>query len=330
MSQNELSSFIPDSCSSLLEIDEKESRAAIPELARDAEKMNEVEASVETIPTSHELHQDDARRFDRLDEDVGLVVTSPPYFDLKDYGEANGQLGNETDFEQFLSLLEDVWSNCFDALEAGGRLCIVVGDVLRSRSEYGRHRMLPLHSKIIEQCDRIGFDVLSPIVWHKIGNTTTEAGDTARFLGKPYEPGAAVENDIEYILLFRKPGGYRSPSRAQRVLSTIRARRHKKYFTQVWTDVSGEPQANHPAPYPLEISERLIRMYSFVGDRVFDPFAGSGTTAVAASKIGRDSTSVEIEPSFVEHARKRLENERRTLVNLGKMSVSGDGGRFEE
>lgn len=321
---DKLERYIPDSCKNLLDLEESEMRSAIPEIAKNPGKMNDIESAIESVPTDHRLIEKDAREIETLNESIGLVVTSPPYFDLKDYEAVDGQLGNESDFGEFSNLIRTVWQNCYEAIEPGGRLCVVVGDVLRSRSEYGRHRMVPLHAKIIDQCESIGFDTLSPIIWYKIGNTSTEAGDSSRFLGKPYEPGAAVENDIEYVLIFRKPGGYRSPSRLQRILSTIGEDRHKEYFTQVWQGVSGEPQTEHPAPYPVEIADRLIRMYSFVGDTVLDPFAGSGTTAVAASRIGRNSLNTEIVPEYVEKAKHRLENEKRTLVNLGKMTVNNE------
>lgn len=201
-------------------------------------------------------------------------------------------------------------------------MCIVVGDVLRSRSEYGRHRVLPLHATIQEHCIGLGFDNLAPVIWYKIGNARLEAGSNARFLGKPYEPGAVIKNDIEYILLFRKSGEYRSPSTGQRILSLIEADRHQRMFRQLWDDIKGEPQTDHPAPFPAELAERLIRMYSFVGDTVLDPFAGSGSTAVAASRCGRNSISVELEEEYFEVAKSRIEEERGTLTNYENLTMN--------
>jgi DNA modification methylase len=180
---------------------------------------------------------------------------------------------------------------------------------------------LPLHATIQEHCTGIGFDNLAPIIWYKIGNANLEAGGNARFLGKPYEPGAVIKNDIEYILLFRKPGGYRSPSTAERILSLIEADRHQKMFRQLWDDIKGEPQTDHPAPFPADLAERLIRMFSFVGDTVLDPFAGSGSTAVGASRSGRNSVSIELEEDYFETARNRIEQERGTLTNFENLSV---------
>ena len=139
----------------------------------------------------------------------------------------------------------------------------------------------------------LGFDNLAPIIWHKIGNADYEAGGGG-FLGKPYEPNAIVKNDIEYILFQRKPGGYRSPSLAMRLLSVIPAEDHRQWFRQVWTDVTGASTRLHPAPFPLELADRLVRMFSFVGDTVLDPFLGTGTTSLAAARSGRNSIGVEI------------------------------------
>lgn len=314
-------SHVPESCRSLLEED-VDLRTAIPDLARDSARMNDIQAAVESLPTDHCLETGDARNLQTVEaEGVELVVTSPPYFDLKEYEDTDGQLGHVSDYDEFSEFLADAWRECYDALVPGGRLCVVVGDVLRSRSEYGRHRVVPLHARIQELCREIGFDALAPIIWQKVGNASPESGDNARFLGKPYEPGAVVQNDIEYVLLFRKPGGYRSPTTAQRILSVIDADRHQRYFTQVWTDISGASRDGHPAPYPVKLAERLVRMFSFVGDTVLDPFAGTGTTSVAASRVGRDSISVEVSPEYVRQAKQRLENESKTLVNLNKMTV---------
>lgn len=148
------------------------------------------------------------------------------------------------------------------------------------------------------------------------------AGGNARFLGKPYEPGAVVKNDLEYILLFRKPGGYRSPSVEERILSVIEADEHQRMFRQLWDDIKGESQTDHPAPFPVELAERLIRMFSFVGDTVLDPFAGTGTTGVAASRCGRNSVSVELESQYVDVAEQRLKQERGTLTNYQNLTVN--------
>ncbi|PSP91854.1 methyltransferase [Halobacteriales archaeon QS_4_66_20] len=321
----DLREYVPESCTELFDKSNRELKSDLPSLARDKGRMGEVEQSVKSLPSHHELHLGDARDLSIVDdESVELVVTSPPYFDIKDYENGTGgedQLGDIEDYEQFNEEIDKVWKQCYEKLVPGGRMCVVVGDILRSRSNYDRHRVLPLHATIQEHCTNVGFDNLAPIIWYKIGNASLEAGGNARFLGKPYEPGAVIKNDIEYILLFRKPGSYRSPSTAERILSLIEADRHQKMFRQLWDDIKGQPQTDHPAPFPAELAERLIRMFSFVGDTVLDPFAGSGSTAVGASRCGRNSVSVELEEEYFEVAKKRIEKERGTLNNFENLSV---------
>jgi modification methylase len=265
----------------------------------------------EILLTSHRLYQGDARNLRGLPRStrVHLVVTSPPYWDLKQYkADRDGaQLGHLHERKTFMAELGKVWRRCFKLLEPGGRLCVVVGDVCRSRRDHGRHLVEPLHAEIQLQCQKIGFDPLSPIIWQKISNVATEVhGNGSTFLGKPYEPNAIIKNDIEYILLFRKPGAYRHPTQEQRDLSLIDKQDHRRWFQQIWNDVPGEVQRHHPAPFPLEVARRLIGMFSFVGDTVFDPFSGLGTTMLAAMKMHRSSIGFEIEPDYVELARNRL------------------------
>ena len=190
----------------------------------------------------------------------------------------------------------------------GGRLICVVGDVCLSRRKNdGRHTVVPLHASIQEHCRGIGFDNLAPIIWHKIANAQFEAeGNGANFLGKPYEPNAVIKNDIEFILMERKPGGYRTPDLPTRILSIIAEANHKAWFQQIWTGLTGASTRHHPAPFPLELATRLIRMFSFVGDTVLDPFLGTGTTTLAAAQCGRDSVGVELDPSYFEYARQRI------------------------
>lgn len=318
-----LPEHVPQSCEELLDMEANDLRSEIPALARDQGRMGEIERAVKSLPSEHELYQADSRDLGFIDdESLQLVVTSPPYFNLKDYENGTGgedQLGDIDAYEQFNEQIDRVWQECYDKLVPGGRMVVVVGDVLRSRSEHGRHRVIPLHATIQEHCIDIGYDNLAPIIWYKIGNATLEAGGNARFLGKPYEPGAVIKNDVEYILLFRKPGGYRSPSIEERILSTIEADEHQKMFRQLWDDIQGEPQKDHPAPFPAELAERLIRMFSFAGDTVLDPFAGTGSTAVASSRVGRNSISVELEEEYVDIAAERIRDERGTLTNYENM-----------
>ena len=282
----------------------------LPRIAKDARLTAAIEAQLPQIPTTHALYRLDARAIDFLPPNsVHLVVTSPPYWTLKDYNPGDGQMGEIEDYEEFLTELDRVWRACFDALVPGGRLICVVGDVcLSRRKNKGEHLVMPLHASIQEHCRRLGFNNLAPIIWHKIANAAFEAeGNGGGFLGKPYEPNSVIKNDIEFILMERKPGGYRSPSVATRVLSVIPAERHKVWFQQIWTGVTGASTRQHPAPYPLELAERLVRMFSFVGDTVLDPFLGTGTTSIAAARWGRNSIGIEVDPAYFDMAARRIE-----------------------
>ncbi len=292
-------------------------QTAIPRIAKDRESVLLIERAVQSIPTVHSLYLGDARSMSPLEpESLHLVLTSPPYWTLKEYRDSEGQLGHVRDYDQFLHELDRVWKNCFRALVPGGRLICVVGDVCLSRRENeGRHTVVPLHSSIQEHCRKLGFDNLAPIIWHKISNAVYEVENGSSFLGKPYEPNAVIKNDIEFILMERKPGGYRSPDISKKVLSVISAENHKKWFQQIWTGVTGASTKQHPAPYPLEIAERLIRMFSFVGDTVLDPFMGTGTTIVAAAKWGRNSIGFEIDSHYYKLAQKRIGEETSSLFS---------------
>jgi len=180
------------------------------------------------------------------------------------------------------------------------------------RLRFGRHLVFPLHADICVLCRRIGFDNLNPIVWHKIANASYEVPNGSKFLGKPYEPNAIIKNDIEFILMQRKPGGYRKPTAEQRRESKIPKKDFDKLFQQIW-NITGASTKRHPAPYPLELASRLVRMFSFTGDTVLDPFLGTGTTMVAALRHGRNSVGVEIDPQYCRMAARYLNAESADL-----------------
>ena len=308
----DLSRYVPDELAKL-----DDPQTAIPRIAKDAHSIRLIERATHQVPTSHSLHRGDARDMSGLEpQSVHLVLTSPPYWTLKEYRDSEGQLGHVEDYDQFLQELDKVWKQCFQALVPGGRLICVVGDVCLSRRENGgRHTVVPLHSSIQEHCRKLGFDNLAPIIWHKISNAAYEVEGGSTFLGKPYEPNSVIKNDIEFILMERKPGGYRAPDISTKVLSVISAENHKKWFQQIWSGVTGASTKQHPAPYPLELAERLVRMFSFVGDTVLDPFMGTGTTTVAAAKWGRNSIGFEIDRHYYKLAQKRISEETCSLFS---------------
>jgi DNA modification methylase len=269
--------------------------------------------------TIHKLVAGDARDLSFIsDESVHLVVTSPPYWNLKAYPETPLQIGNMPDYDEFLAELDKVWGECARVLVPGGRICCVVGDVCISRRRGGRHLVMPLPSDIQVRSRQIGLDNLTPIIWLKVANIQLEASRSSRFLGKPYLPNGVIKNDFETILMLRKPAqggkrGYRSPTPAMEAASRIGRDEYFKWFRPIWDDVRGASLRNHPAPYPKEIPYRLIRMFSFAGDTVLDPFSGTGTTAVASIDASRNSINIEVNPAYVASARRRIETAARDL-----------------
>lgn len=263
--------------------------------------------------TYQRLINGDARNLSFLeDESIHLVVTSPPYWNLKRYNKNPDQLGHINDYEAFLSELEKVWQEIFRVLVPGGRLVCIVGDVCVSRRKFGRHLVFPLHSDICVLCRKIGFDNLNPIIWHKISNASFEVANGSKFLGKPYEPNAIIKNDMEFILMQRKPGGYRKPTQEQRKLSKIDKKDFNIWFRQIW-NITGASTRTHPAPFPLELASRLVRMFSFTSDTVLDPFCGTGTTMIAAIRYGRNSIGIDIDPEYCRMAARYLKKESSNL-----------------
>jgi DNA modification methylase len=320
MPADQLEEFVPEELRNLVnpQID-------LPRIAKDRQLTELIESRVSHIPTIHDLHRGDARRrlADLTAESVHLVVTSPPYWTLKEYRKSEGQLGFIADYDKFLLELDKVWQECWRVLTPGGRLIVVVGDVcLSRRNNAGRHMVMPLHASIQEHCRTMGFDNLAPIFWYKIANAKYEVENgSAGFLGKPYEPNAVIKNDVEYILMERKPGGYRKPSVSTRILSLISAENHQSWFQQIWSDVSGASTKHHPAPFPLELAERLIRMFSFVGDTVLDPFVGTGTTTLAAALWGRNSVGIEVDQHYFDMAVSRLAESTNRLFSAVQVNT---------
>lgn len=278
--------------------------------------------TIDELPTVHRLVQGDARDLSFIpDASIHLVATSPPYWTLKRYNDSEGQMGHIAEYDRFLAELNRVWAEAFRVLVPGGRLVCVVGDVCLSRRENnGRHTVVPLHADICVQCRKLGFDNLNPTIWHKISKASYEVSNGSKFLGKPYEPNAIIKNDIEFILMQRKPGGYRKPTEEQRRMSMIPKDKFDKWFQQFWT-ITGASTKAHPAPYPFELASRLVQMFSFTGDTVLDPFCGTATTMLAALKHGRNSNGVELDTEYCKMAASRLMNENTTLFGNAQLQI---------
>ncbi|ADQ08161.1 DNA methylase N-4/N-6 domain protein [Caldicellulosiruptor hydrothermalis 108] len=246
----------------------------------------------------------DSRNMSEIDnETIDLIITSPPYWHLKDYGVAN-QIGYGQTLHEYLKDLYRVWQECFRVLKEGRRLCINIGDQFARSIVYGRYKIIPLHSEIIAQCEDIGFDYMGAIIWQK--KTTMNTSGGANVMGSyPYPPNGMIEIDYEFILIFKKPGKSPKVSPEIKEKSILTKEEWKEYFSGHWY-FKGEKQTEHEAMFPDELPYRLIKMFSFVGDTVLDPFLGSGTTLKVALELERNGIGYEINPDFLEVINKKL------------------------
>lgn len=254
--------------------------------------------------TKHLVINGDSRQMSELsDESVHLVVTSPPYWQLKDYGTEN-QIGFHDDYETYINHLNLTWQECFRVLHKGCRLCINIGDQFARSTYYGRYKIIPIHTEIIKFCETIGFDFMGQIIWQKVTTMNTSGG--ANIMGSyPYPRNGIVKLDFEYILLFKKQGNAPKPTAEQKANAIMTNKEWNTYFNGHWT-FPGAKQDKHLAMFPEELPHRLIKMFSFPGETVLDPFMGSGTTALAARNLGRNSVGYEINPNFIPLIKERI------------------------
>jgi DNA modification methylase len=237
------------------------------------------------------------------DESVHLVVTSPPYWQLKDYGNGR-QIGFDDSYETYVNSLSLVWSECHRVLAKGCRLCVNIGDQFARSVYYGRYKVIPIRTEIIKFCETIGFDYMGAVIWQKVTTCNTTGGAT--IMGSfPYPRNGILKLDYEFILIFKKHGTGPAVSKGIKEQSRLTIEEWNQYFAGHW-NIPGERQDDHLAMFPEEIPRRLIRMFSFIGETVLDPFLGSGTTSLAARNLGRNSIGYEINPEFVRVIRKKL------------------------
>ena len=249
------------------------------------------------MKTIHKIIHGDSRQMNLLaDKSVHLVITSPPYWQLKDYGTEN-QIGFHESYESYINNLNLVWEESYRVLHPGCRLCINIGDQFARSVYYGRYKVIPIRTEIIKFCETIGFDYMGAVIWQKVTTCNTTGGAT--IMGSfPYPRNGILKLDYEFILLFKKHGVSPAPTKEQKELSIMTKDEWNTYFSGHW-HFAGAKQDGHIAMFPEELPARLIKMFSFAGETVLDPFLGSGTTALAARNLGRDSVGYEINPDFI-------------------------------
>lgn len=256
------------------------------------------------MKTHHSVINGDSRVMNDLkNESVHLVVTSPPYWQLKDYGTDN-QIGFHESYENYINNLNLVWAECNRVLHKGCRLCINIGDQFARAVYYGRYKVIPIRTEIIKFCETIGFDYMGAVIWKKVATMNTSGGGAV--MGSfPYPRNGILKIDYEFILIFKKQGKSPKPSKEQKELSVMTIEEWNEYFSGHW-HFSGAKQDQHLAMFPKELPKRLIKMFSFAGETVLDPFLGSGTTALAAKNLNRNSIGYEINPEFIPVIRQKL------------------------
>ncbi|HBI23162.1 MAG TPA: DNA methylase N-4 [Nitrospiraceae bacterium] len=237
------------------------------------------------------------------DEIVHLIITSPPYWQLKDYGNGD-QIGFNDSYEDYINNLNLVWKECYRVLHEGCRLCVNIGDQFARSVYYGRYKIIPIREEIIKFCETIGFDYMGAVIWQKVTTCNTTGGAT--IMGSfPYPRNGIIKLDYEFILIFKKLGVPPKVSKDVKEKSKLTTEEWNEYFNGHW-NFPGEKQDKHLAMFPEELPKRLIKMFSFVGDTVLDPFLGSGTTCLAARKLNRNSIGYEINKDFLSVIEQKL------------------------
>ena len=271
------------------------------------------------MKTYHKIIIGDSRKMTEIaDSSVHLVVTSPPYWQLKDYGQAN-QIGFDDNYEEYINNLNLVWKECHRVLHPGCRMVINIGDQFARSVYYGRYKIIPLRTEIIKFAETIGFDYMGAIIWQKKTTMNTTGGATV--MGSyPYPRNGIVEIDYEFILLFKKPGKSPRPSHEAKERSKLTKEEWKTYFSGHWY-FNGERQDKHLAMFPEELPRRILKMFTFVGDTVLDPFLGSGTTTLAAKNLGRNSIGYEINANFLPVIEEKLGIDKKDLFETANFKI---------
>ena len=256
------------------------------------------------METTHKLIQGDSRNLSLIkDRSVHLIITSPPYWQLKDYGN-DGQIGFHDSYESYINNLNAVWTECYRVLHDGCRLCINIGDQFARSVYYGRYKVIPIRTEIIRFCEMLGMDYMGAVIWQKQTTMNTTGGGAV--MGSfPYPRNGILKIDYEFILIFKKQGKAPVPTVEQKKLSEMTKEEWNAYFASHW-NFGGAKQDGHIAVFPEELPRRLIKMFSFAGATVFDPFMGSGTTALAARNLQRNSIGYEINPDFKQYYEQKV------------------------
>lgn len=244
---------------------------------------------VQDVSMKHIIYNGNSSKLSFIDDDtIDLIVTSPPYYNAKEYSHWSAM-------KDYLEDMNKVFTECFKKLKPGRRLCLNISDI-PTKSESGV-KWLPLGAYLINECEKIGYELVDRIIWFKTPIMGFQYGSL------PFPPSPLICDSMEYVYIFRKPGksDYKYLNLVNKNASKLAREEYAEYTKQIWSIRRVRLKDNlngHIAPFPLELPHRCIKMYSFVGDTVLDPFGGSGTTAVAAMKLKRNSIMSEINKEY--------------------------------
>jgi len=271
------------------------------------------------MTTKHKIIIGDSRKMNEVpDKSVHLIITSPPYWQLKDYG-IKDQIGFNDSYESYINNLNLVWNECYRVLHNGCRLCINIGDQFARSVYYGRYKVIPIRTEIIKFCETIGFDYMGAIIWQKPTTMNTTGGATV--MGSfPYPRNGIIKIDYEFILIFKKHGDAPKASKDLKEKSKLSKEEWNEYFSGHW-NFNGEKQIEHLAMFPEELPKRLIKMFSFVDDTVLDPFLGSGTTILAAKNLSRNSIGYEINEKFLSVIKEKVGIDKSKVIQKADFEI---------
>jgi modification methylase len=297
--------------------------------------------------TNYDIIIGDSREIELEEESLHFIITSPPYWDLIDYfknnknnnhnnnnkiknnknNSNNFQIGFNQSFEEYLEDLKKVFTNCFKVLKKGCRLCVNIGDLYTRSKEYGRYKVIPIEANLITILEEIGFDFMGDIIWRKLGNSNPSGN--GKVMGSyPYPRSPLIKFNREYICIFKKRGKDPKVDLRLKRQSKLSKEEWLRYTNDIWK-INGTKNENHPATFPLEIPFRLIKMFSFVGDTILDPFLGSGTTMLASRMLKRSCIGIEInEKDYLPEIKDKVKFGNRGVLQDCNFNIINQKERF--
>lgn len=252
-------------------------------------------------------------------DSIRLIITSPPYFNVKDYG-IDEQIGKSSEtYEHYIESMLPVWKECFRILKPNGKLCINTPIMPMEKKIYSTH----YNRDILNINNDVEQSILNHTAFYRYGSIIWDKGSTDQLMmgSYPYPPNFYLLNTIEYINIFVKDGQPEKISKEIKDKSKLSKEEWREYISTIWR-FAPERNRDHPAPFPVELPFRLIKMYSFVDDIIIDPFMGSGTTAVAALLTNRKYIGYEINPAYIQLTHNRLQQ-----VKQGRLFIRNNFGK---